>query len=73
MSKKVTVYGASWCGPCQRAKQYLNEREIPYEYVDVDENPEAMPKGYKSIPLVDIDGVLYAGFGPHTAKALDAD
>ena len=35
----VTVYGAKWCGPCHVLQDALKAKNIPFEYVDVDENP----------------------------------
>src|SRR5258708_18915940 len=35
----VTVYGAKWCGPCHVLQDGLKAKSIPFEYVDVDENP----------------------------------
>lgn len=37
---QLTVYGAYWCPDCHRAKQFLGEHQIPYHWVDVDEDPE---------------------------------
>jgi mycoredoxin len=62
MKNRVTVYGASWCGPCQQVKKYLNDRDISFDYVDIDEDPEAMPEGYTSIPVIEFDGYHYAGY-----------
>jgi len=39
MSKqKITVYGAHWCPDCRRSKQFLGEHQIPYNWVDIDED-----------------------------------
>lgn len=38
---KITVYGADWCGDCRRTKRFLNEQNIPYIWVNTDENKEA--------------------------------
>lgn len=32
----IRMYGADWCGDCRRAKQLLDECQLPYEFVDVD-------------------------------------
>lgn len=42
MESKITVYGAPWCPDCKRAKQFLGEQRLPYEWVDVDDDPEGM-------------------------------
>jgi len=42
MSKpKITVYGAHWCPDCRRSKQFLGEHQIPYAWVDIEQNKEA--------------------------------
>jgi thioredoxin reductase (NADPH) len=42
MSKAdITVYGAHWCPDCRRSKQFLGEHQIPYNWVDIEEDPEA--------------------------------
>jgi thioredoxin reductase (NADPH) len=32
----VTIYGAYWCPDCRRAKQFLGEQFIPYDWVDIE-------------------------------------
>ena len=41
MTEKLTVYGAPWCPDCRRSKQFLGEMRVPYDWVDIDQNPEA--------------------------------
>jgi thioredoxin reductase (NADPH) len=38
----ITVYGASWCPDCRRAKQFFGEHRIDYEWIDITENAEAV-------------------------------
>jgi len=33
---KVLLYALSTCGWCKRAKRFLNDNDVEYEYVDVD-------------------------------------
>ena len=33
---KVLVYAISTCGWCKRAKQFLKDNDVEFEYVDVD-------------------------------------
>ena len=35
---KITVYGAPWCPDCKRAKQFLGEQRIPFNWVDIDDD-----------------------------------
>ena len=42
MSKPtITVYGAFWCPDCRRSKQFLGEHQIPYNWINIEEDPEA--------------------------------
>ena len=37
----LTVYGASWCPDCRRAKQFLAAHRIAYDWIDLEEHPDA--------------------------------
>jgi thioredoxin reductase (NADPH) len=37
----ITVYGAFWCPDCRRSKQFLGEHQIPYNWVNIEEDPAA--------------------------------
>jgi len=37
----ISMYGAPWCPDCKRAKQFLNEHRIPYEWHDIDQDSTA--------------------------------
>ena len=39
--QQVRMYGAPWCPDCKRAKQFLIEQRIPYEWNDIDQDEEA--------------------------------
>ncbi len=34
----ITVYGAHWCTDCRRSKQFLGEHQIPYNWVDIEQD-----------------------------------
>ncbi|KLL12998.1 MULTISPECIES: mycoredoxin [Protofrankia] len=36
-----TIYTTSWCGYCTRLKRQLDQAGIPYETIDIEQNPEA--------------------------------
>jgi thioredoxin reductase (NADPH) len=38
---KITVYGAHWCPDCRRSKQFLGEHQIPYSWVDIEQDKDA--------------------------------
>jgi thioredoxin reductase (NADPH) len=35
---EITVYGAHWCPDCRRSKQFLGEHQIPYNWVDIEQD-----------------------------------
>ncbi len=37
----IIVYGADWCGDCRRSKRFLNEQNIPFTWIDVDQDKES--------------------------------
>jgi thioredoxin reductase (NADPH) len=55
---QITVYGAYWCPDCRRSKQFLGEHQIPYHWVDIEQDPEgeafviAKNGGKRIIPTV---------------------
>jgi thioredoxin reductase (NADPH) len=34
----ITVYGAYWCPDCRRAKKFLGEQFVPYQWVDIEQD-----------------------------------
>ncbi len=61
----ITVYGAPWCPDCKRAKAFLSAHRVPFDWVDVDQDPEGLAAvrrlqgGGQTIPtIVWPDGTL---------------
>ncbi len=54
----ITLYGTGWCPDCKHSKQFFGEQRVPYHYVDIDNDAEAMTfvektnKGFRSIPTI---------------------
>lgn len=38
---RIVLYGAHWCPDCRRSKQFLGEHQIPYTWVDIEQDPDA--------------------------------
>lgn len=38
----LTMYGATWCGDCKRAKKFFGEQRVHYEWVDVEQDAEGL-------------------------------
>jgi len=62
---RVILYGADWCPDCRRAKSYLSDNQVNYQFIDVDENDwataevERINNGKRIIPTVIINDVPY--------------
>lgn len=37
-SLDITIYGAHWCPDCRRSKQFLGEHQIPYRWIDIEQD-----------------------------------
>ena len=38
----LTVYGATWCSDCKRAKKFLGEQRVHYDWVDVEQDSDGL-------------------------------
>ena len=60
---RVVMYSTTWCGDCRRSKRFLDQRGVPYEEINIDEDPQAaetvkqLNRGYRSVPTIVIEGV----------------
>jgi glutaredoxin len=64
MSKNNTLLGATWCTPCKRVKNFLDDKGISYTYLDIDtEEGLELAKDWavRSVPSMAIDGKIYVG------------
>ncbi len=58
MEEKIKVYGAMWCPDCRRARKFLEERQVEFEWIDLTEHPDEMAAvrkrnaGMESIPTI---------------------
>jgi glutaredoxin 3 len=74
----ITIFTATWCGYCKGAKQLLDEKEIAYFEVDVEEYNISKRKlkeiGIEDffVPQIFVDGVPIGGFSD-LKKIFDSD
>lgn len=76
----VILYGASWCGACKQAAQFLTQRGVPFIEKDIEKEPaardELMQKARaqgvstNGIPVLDVHGKLISGFEPNVLGSL---
>jgi len=55
----VTVYAASWCSACKSLEHGLRERGVPFDRIDIEQNPKAYDvakraTGKSVIPLTSV-------------------
>ena len=42
MDELIQVYGASWCPDCRRAKRFLGDQRISFEWHDIESDPDGV-------------------------------
>ena len=42
MNDKLKMYGAPWCPDCRRAKEFLGEMRVMYDWINVDHDPDGL-------------------------------
>lgn len=66
MKGQITVYGTSLCPRCQGAKQYLEDKGIPYKCVDVGRDLKAAAhlelNDISTLPCIETDTCRVVGF-----------
>lgn len=67
MTKSVKVYTTSTCPYCAMVKNFLKERNVPFEELDVGKDRNALNEmvkksGQIGVPVVDIEGKIIVGF-----------
>jgi mycoredoxin len=59
---QIKVYTTRWCGDCQITKKYLTKFGIPYQEIDIEDDPQAaayvmqLNDGRRSVPTLVYDG-----------------
>lgn len=54
----IKVFGTNWCGDCRRARRYLDQNNISYDFINIDGNKEAEQfvmttnRGMRSVPTI---------------------
>jgi glutaredoxin-like protein NrdH len=70
----ITVYSKPNCPHCVRAKEYLVRNGIPFEMVDVTQNPEALAfikeNGHKTVPQLYVGKKILVEGGNASLQAL---
>lgn len=75
-SRSTIIYTKNNCAQCRLTKLHMQNMGVTYDERNVDENEaymqEAKATGYKSMPIVVVDGrVIASGFQPDKLNELD--
>lgn len=55
---EIVMYATAWCGDCRRAKRVFAALNVPYRYVDIEEDEDAadlvvrINHGARSVPTI---------------------
>lgn len=63
--KKVVIYNSDTCSFCREAEAYMKEHGVEYEGKNIkipEFRKELMDMGYRSVPMIQIDGENILGF-----------
>ena len=72
---RVVMYGADWCPDCRRAKSFLRDNHVNFQFIDVDqwewatEAVQEINGGRRTIPTILIDGKSYTNPDNPTLRA----
>lgn len=73
---RVILFGADWCPHCRRAKSYLDDNDIKYQYIDVDKHDwaiaevESINDGARTIPTILVGETWYVNPDNATLRKL---
>lgn len=73
---KVVIYSKDPCPYCVRAKNFLNEKNISFQEIDLTNDMDQLEKiktqfNWRTVPMILIDGKLVGGYTD--LKQLDED
>lgn len=65
--EKVKVYSTETCPYCVMVKEFLKEKKVEFEDIDVNSDREKAQEmveksGQMGVPVIDIDGEMIVGF-----------
>lgn len=73
--EQITMYSAGWCPDCRRVKNFLKERGVEFQEVDIDQDEESeelvlrVNNGRRKVPTLKI-GERYFACSPFNAQRL---
>ena len=74
MAKRIVIYTTLWCPDCRAAKKFPASKDLPYEEIDIEKNPDAaeivvkLNDGMRKVPTLDIEGTIVSGDKFHPSR-----
>lgn len=73
----ITVYSTPTCPYCKLVKEFLKEKNLPYNDVDVSADGEAAKQmvklsGQMGVPVVDVSGQIIVGWNKNALEEVVA-
>ena len=71
----IRIYTTNWCPDCRKAKQFLEENNLAFEEIDIEDDLRAAKfvrtanNGKRKVPTLDVDGRIFA-CSPFSAQDL---
>lgn len=70
---KVKIYSTPNCPWCHKTKEFLKQKEIPFEDINVAEDEQARNEmieksGQMGVPVIDINGRIIIGYNVEEIK-----
>lgn len=56
--QKIVMYATTWCGDCRMAKRWFDQHGVAYDYINIEQNPEAaeyvmkVNGGMRTVPTI---------------------
>lgn len=74
----IKMYTTSWCGDCRHAKRFLNQNNIAFEEINIEDTEGAaeyvmsVNNGRRKVPTFEIDGRAF-NLSPYDERKLRAE
>ena len=74
----IKMYTTAWCGDCRNAKRFFNERGIPYEEINIEQQEGAaeyvmkINDGKRKVPTFEVDGRTF-NLSPYDERKLRSE
>jgi len=67
LNKMIKIYSTPSCPYCHLAKEYLKEKNIDFEDINVAEDEQSLKEmveksGQMGVPVIEVDGQIMIGF-----------